>query len=110
MARLGRRRGIDVVPGSVKQARQEAGLTLAEVAGDEVTRVAIWYVEQGRTRPSMDTLRLIAARTEKPLGFFTSDRAALEDRVACAACGVLHREPCLERSDITSEQLITRRA
>lgn len=69
--RSGQRRiGVSVIPERVRQARKEAGLSLAEVAGGEVTRVAIWYIETGRTRPSLATLRLIAERTGKPIEFF----------------------------------------
>jgi len=71
----GRRRGVDVIPGSVRAARTESGLSLAELAGGSISRVAIWYVEQGRTRPSMQTLELIAARTGKPIEFFTGASA-----------------------------------
>lgn len=70
--RKGRRRGVDIVPGSVRAARAEAGLSLAELAGNgPVSRVAIWYVEQGKTRPSVITLEHIAERTGKPVEFFT---------------------------------------
>lgn len=69
--RKGRRRGVDVIPGSVRAARAEAGLSLADIAGRSVTRTAIWYIEQGRVRPSLETLGLIAERTGKPVEFFT---------------------------------------
>ena len=71
--RGGRRRGISIRPGSVRLARQEAGLTLAEIAGVEVSRVAIHLVETGHTRPSLQTLELIARRTGKPIGYFMLD-------------------------------------
>jgi tetratricopeptide (TPR) repeat protein len=68
----GRRRlpGIDIRPGSVKAARLEAGLSLAQVAGSQLTRAAIYLVETGRARPSRRTLKLISARTGKPIEFF----------------------------------------
>lgn len=68
--RPGRREGVAVREGSIAQARKEAGLTLAQVAGDKLSRTAIHLVERGRTRPSMETLRQIAHQTRKPLGFF----------------------------------------
>lgn len=68
--RRGRREGVAVREGSIAQARKEAGLTLAQVAGDKLSRTAIHLVERGRTRPSMETLRHIAHQTRKPLGFF----------------------------------------
>jgi len=74
-ARRGRLKGVDVRPGSVRVARQEAGLSLAGVAGSELTRAAIHLVETGRSRPSMPTLELIARRTGKPLSFFVGEAA-----------------------------------
>jgi len=66
----GRRKGIPVRQGAVRQARLEANLTLADMAGDAVSRSAIHLVETGRTRPSMETLEQIARKTSKPIEFF----------------------------------------
>jgi tetratricopeptide (TPR) repeat protein/DNA-binding XRE family transcriptional regulator len=62
--------GVDVRPEAVRQARIEAGLSLADVAGQEVTRAAIHLIETGKSRPSMDTLALVAKRTGKPVSYF----------------------------------------
>ncbi len=40
------------------------------MAGSQLTRAAIYLVETGRARPSRRTLKLIAARTGKPIDFF----------------------------------------
>ncbi len=66
----GRRKGVAVREGSVEQARREARLTLAQVAGSKLTRTAIHLIEKGRTRPSMETLQQIARQTRKPIDFF----------------------------------------
>src|SRR5260370_3854519 len=66
----GRRKGVVVGEGSVAQAGREAGLTLAEVAGRELSRTAIHLIEKGLSRPSMETLKLIAHQTGKPMTFF----------------------------------------
>jgi tetratricopeptide (TPR) repeat protein len=66
----GRRKGIDVREGSVRQARKEANLTLAQVAGLKVSRTAIHLIENGRCRPSLETLEQIARQTRKPVEFF----------------------------------------
>jgi tetratricopeptide (TPR) repeat protein len=66
----GRRRGVAVREGSVEQARREAKLTLAQVAGGTLSRTAIHLIEKGRTRPSMETLQQIARQTRKPIEFF----------------------------------------
>jgi tetratricopeptide (TPR) repeat protein len=66
----GRRKGVAVRAGSVRQARIEAHLSLAEVAGDRVSRTAIHLIEHGRTKPSFETLSHIASRTQKPMEYF----------------------------------------
>ncbi len=71
----GRRKGIEVRAGAVMQARREAGLSLAEVAGSRFSRAAIHLIEHGKVRPSMEALRHIAHRTGKPLAYFASSEA-----------------------------------
>ena len=66
----GRRKGIRIREGSVREARQEAGLSLADVAGDQVSRTAIHLIEHGKVNPSLDTLQHIARRTRKPVSYF----------------------------------------
>jgi tetratricopeptide (TPR) repeat protein len=60
----------------VRQARLEAGLSLADVAGHQVTKAAIHLIETGQSRPSIRTLRLIAGRTKKPLSYFLAEETA----------------------------------
>jgi transcriptional regulator with XRE-family HTH domain len=62
--------GIPVDPSRVKEARLDAGLSLAQLAGDDVSRTFIHFVEQGRSRPSKGVLALIASRTGKPVSYF----------------------------------------
>ena len=78
--RRGRRHGIEIKPGTVKQARKEAGLSLAEVANGAVSRTAIYFVETGKAKPSIETLRLIAQRTGRPLDFFLARPSTMEPR------------------------------
>lgn len=78
--RRGRRRGVEIKPGTVKQARSDAGLSLAQVAGSELSRTAIYFVETGKAKPSMETLQLIAARTGRPLDYFLSRKSTMEPR------------------------------
>jgi len=54
----------------VREARVAAGLSLAELAGDDVSRTFMHLVEQGRSRPSKAVLALIARRTRKPIRYF----------------------------------------
>src|SRR5450756_1705161 len=78
--RRGRRRGVEIKPGTVKQARADAGLSLAQVAGTEISRTAIYFVETGKAKPSMETLKLIAERTGRPLDYFLSRPSTMEPR------------------------------
>ena len=72
----GRPKGIEVRPEAVRQARVEAGLSLAQVAEGEVTRAAIHLVETGKMRPSMRTLQLIARKTQQPISYFLPEGQA----------------------------------
>jgi transcriptional regulator with XRE-family HTH domain len=74
----GRLKGIPIRGSSVRQARLEAGLTLAQVAAGVVSRTAIHHIESGRVMPSIETLRLIARQTRKPIEYFLSPDAASE--------------------------------
>ena len=66
----GRRKGIRIREGSVREARREAGLSLADIAGSDLSRTAIHLIEHGRVNPSLDTLQLIARRTRRPVAYF----------------------------------------
>jgi tetratricopeptide (TPR) repeat protein len=59
-----------VRPGSIRKARAEAGLSLAQVASGEVSRTAVFLAETGKTRPTLPTIQLIASRTGKPIEYF----------------------------------------
>ncbi|MHB8689570.1 MAG: tetratricopeptide repeat protein [Candidatus Dormibacteria bacterium] len=96
--RRGRRRGIEIKPGTVKQARAEAGLSLAQVAGGEISRTAIYFVETGKAKPSMETLKLIAERTGRPLDFFLSRPSTMEAR---SSAGTLELEQLVAMGDPT---------
>jgi tetratricopeptide (TPR) repeat protein len=77
---VGKRRrlpGLVVRPGSIKRARGEAGLSLAQVASGEVSRTAVYLAETGKTRPTLPTIQLIAARTGKPLEYFLESLAVV---------------------------------
>jgi tetratricopeptide (TPR) repeat protein/DNA-binding XRE family transcriptional regulator len=76
--------GVTIKPGSVKQARHEAGMSLAQVGKGRVTAPAIYLIETGRTRPSLPTLEHIASRTGKPVEFFLADPAGTADETLSA--------------------------
>jgi tetratricopeptide (TPR) repeat protein len=57
---------VPIDPDAVRQARLKAGLSLAQVAGTELTRQAVHLIETGKVRPSLRSLRLIARRLGVP--------------------------------------------
>lgn len=61
----------------LKTARQEAGLSQRQLCGDVITRNMLSQIEHGTARPSMETLRYLASRLEKPLSWFLEEDAAV---------------------------------
>lgn len=59
----------------LKQARLEMGLSQRELCGEEITRNMLSQIENGSARPSMDTLRYLAARLGKSVSFFLEEDA-----------------------------------
>ena len=59
----------------LKQARLDAGLSQKALCGDRITRNMLSQIENGSARPSMDTLRYLAAGLGKPLSYFLEDDA-----------------------------------
>lgn len=57
----------------LRLARQEAGLSQRQVCGDTITRNMLSQIEHGTARPSMETLRQLAARLGKPVSFFLEE-------------------------------------
>jgi len=84
LGRRGRRRGVEIKAGTVKQARLEAGLSLGQVARGDISRTAIYFVETGKAKPSMETLKLIAERTGRPLDYFLVSPSAVERPLSAA--------------------------
>jgi len=72
-AARGRGSGLVVDPERVREARIEAGLSLAQLARDDVSRTFIHFVETGQSRPSQRVLALIARRTGKPISYFMAE-------------------------------------
>lgn len=61
----------------IRQARQEAGLSQRQLCGEKITRNMLSQIENGSARPSMDTLRYLAAQLGKPIGYFLEEQAVL---------------------------------
>lgn len=60
----------------ILQARLAAGLSQRQLCGDTITRNMLSLIEHGSARPSMGTLKILAARLGKPLSYFLDDQAA----------------------------------
>ena len=105
MVALNRRApGINVIPERVRQARQDAKLSLAKLARGDISRTALHLVETGKSRPSLGTLKLIAERTDRPLDYFLaagqSDLIKAEtDRLSLPAVEELELAISQERFD-----------
>ena len=61
----------------LRQARLEAGLSQRQLCGDAITRNMLSLIEHGSARPSMDTLKYLAARLNKPVSFFLEEDGVL---------------------------------
>lgn len=59
----------------LRQARLEAGLSQRQLCGDIITRNMLSLIENGSASPSMETLRYLAARLGKPMGYFLEEQA-----------------------------------
>src|SRR6267378_864511 len=100
--RRGRRKGVEIKAGTARQARLEAGLSLGQVAGTEISRTAIYFVETGKSKPSMETLKLIAERTGRPLDFFLSRPSTMESR---SSTGTADLERLIATNDLSAAVL-----
>ena len=69
----------------IKQARLEAGLSQRQLCGEVITRNMLSLIENGSARPSMETLRYLAARLEKPMGWFLEEQAVVSPNQSCMA-------------------------
>ena len=59
----------------IRQARLEAGLSQRQLCAGQITRNMLSQIEHGAARPSMDTLRFLAAGLGKPMSYFLEDEA-----------------------------------
>lgn len=54
----------------LRKERLAKGLSQRQLCGDVITRNMLSQIENGTAKPSMDTLVYLAARLEKPVGYF----------------------------------------
>lgn len=57
----------------VRSARRDAGLSQAQLAGDELTKGFISQIESGLVRPSIRSLQHMASKLGRPLDYFIAD-------------------------------------
>lgn len=57
----------------IRELRLKMGLTQSELGGKEFTKSFISQIEKGLTRPSLKSLRIIAARLNQPLSVFLDE-------------------------------------
>ncbi len=57
-------------------ARQEAGLSQRELAGENITRNMLSLLEHDQANPSLETLRYLSQRLNRPVSFFLGEDSA----------------------------------
>ena len=81
----------------IRKARHEAGLSLVQLAGTDVSRAFLNQIELGQARPSTRTLQAIARRLQQPIEYFLEDpdlsRTALELALAEGETALRHGDP-----------------
>lgn len=88
--------GIMELGEKLKQARLEAGLSQRQLCGDSITRNMLSQIEHGTAQPSVDTLRVLAARLGKPVGWFLDREAVFSENQS-----VIHRaREAFDRGDL----------
>ena len=56
-------------------ARQEAGLSQRQLAGENITRNMLSAIEHDKAKPSLDTLQYLSGVLSKPVGWFLGENA-----------------------------------
>ncbi len=63
----------------IRKSRQERGLSLAKLGGDDLSRSFLSAVETGHSRISLRALQIVASRLGKPMSYFLSENAFIAD-------------------------------
>lgn len=67
----------------LRQARLEAGLSQRQLCEGIITRNMLSLIEHGTAKPSMETLKSLAARLEKSVSFFLEEDAVVSPNQSC---------------------------
>lgn len=73
----------------LRRRRQALGLSQRQLVGDKITRNMLSQIENGTAMPSMDTLRYLAQRLQKPVSYFLEEGNgdSLEEAWSCFESG-----------------------
>src|SRR5947209_19384785 len=63
----------------LRKARQDKGMTLAALAGEDFTRSYLSLIELGRSRPSLAALFILASRLGLPISYFLDGSQGAEE-------------------------------
>lgn len=66
----------------LRMARLEAGMSQRQLCGEEITRNMLSQIENGTAQPSVATLRFLAGRLGKPMGYFLEEEAVTSSNSA----------------------------
>ena len=66
----------------IRRARQEAGLSQRQLAGETITRNMLSLLEHDQANPSLETLRFLARRLDRPVSYFLGEETAQTDGYA----------------------------
>jgi len=75
---------VEVDTAALRRARLDAGLSLAQVAGPDLTRQAVHLIETGKVRPTRRSLHIIAERLGVPEWTLLTERGGMTDEAAIA--------------------------
>lgn len=79
----------------LRAARQEQGMTLAALAGDDFSRSYLSLIELGRSRPSLSALSILASRLDLPISYFLDGSQGAQELV---------RELALDQAEVAIRQ------
>ncbi len=80
----------------IKEARLEKGLSQRALCGSTITRNMLSLIENGSAKPSMDTLRYLAAQLEKPIGYFLEEACVSPNQTCILAARCAPADQALE--------------
>ena len=84
----------------LKEVRLALGLSQRELCGDEITRNMLSQIENGSAKPSMDTLKYLAARLGKPVSYFLEEETVTSPNQTVMAAAI---EDCADEIAVIAD-------